>query len=142
MWREMKPFGKPVRSTCILAKKRIVMKRICATAFVVSMSLAAPALAEFQTVTSRDAFLDLVGGKTLTRTLVKLNVLPDGSISGSGASWPVTGKWSWENGYLCRSLNWGGDDMGYNCQEVKVNGDKVRITSDKGTGESAEFRLR
>nr|WP_052836134.1 hypothetical protein [Sulfitobacter noctilucicola] len=106
------------------------------------MSVGAPAFAEFQQVTSRDAFLDLVGGKTLTRPLVKIEVKPNGQISGSGASWEIAGKWSWENGYLCRSLEWGGDDLGYNCQEVKTDGRKVRITSDKGAGESADFRLR
>lgn len=111
---------------------------ICAAAF----SFAAPAFAEFQQVTSRDAFVSLVSGKTLTRPLVKIEVKPDGVISGSGASWPVTGKWSWENGFLCRTLEWGGDDLGYNCQEVKTDGTRVRITSDRGTGESAVFRLR
>jgi len=118
------------------------MSRLSLTVFAAFMGLATPALAEFQTITSRDAFVNLVDGKTLTRTLVKLNVLPNGQISGKGASWPVTGKWTWENGYLCRSLYWGGDDMGYNCQEVKTNGQKVRITSDKGAGRSADFRLR
>jgi hypothetical protein len=39
-------------------------------------------------------------------------------------------------------LVWGGDDLGYNCQEVKTNGSQLRITSDKGTGDSADFRLR
>lgn len=114
-----------------------------ATAFCAAMiGLAAPAWAEFQQVTSKAAFMALMEGKELTRPLVKLRVLPDGRIAGSGASWEVSGKWTWENGYLCRSLEWGGDDLGYNCQEVKTNGTRVRITSDKGTGQSAEFRLR
>ena len=118
------------------------MKYLTIAAIAAGITAASPALAEFQTITSRDAFVQLVGGKTLTRTLVKLNVLPDGRISGKGMSWEVTGEWSWQNGYLCRSLYWGGDDLGYNCQEVKANGNRVRITSDKGTGQSADFRLR
>ena len=117
------------------------MRQLSASIFAIVV-LASPALAEFQQVTSRDDFISLVSGKTLTRPLVKLQVLPDGRISGTGASWEVTGKWQWENGYLCRTLNWGGDDLGYNCQEVKTNGSRVRITSDKGTGQSADFRLR
>ncbi|MEO0378931.1 MAG: dihydrodipicolinate reductase [Pseudomonadota bacterium] len=118
------------------------MKKFSLTTIAACIVLATPAFAEFQQVTSRDAFLQLVSGKTLTRPLVKLNVIADGTISGSGASWPVSGEWSWQNGYLCRSLYWGGDDLGYNCQEVKSNGERVRITSDKGTGQSAVFRLR
>lgn len=106
------------------------------------LGLAAPAFAEFQKIDSRADFMSAVGGKTLTRPLVKIQVSGNGQISGTGAAWPVTGKWTWQAGYLCRSLNWGGDDLGYNCQEVKINGSKVRITSDKGTGDSADFRLR
>ncbi|MFK7838469.1 MAG: dihydrodipicolinate reductase [Sulfitobacter sp.] len=118
------------------------MKILVSALWAATIGLATPALAEFQQVTSRDDFVALVGGKTLTRPLVKLNVSPDGSISGKGASWAVTGQWTWENGYLCRSLEWGGDDLGYNCQEVRTNGSRVRITSDRGAGESAVFRLR
>lgn len=118
------------------------MKSAKVTALIALVSLATPAFAEFQQITTRDAFVALVGGKTLTRPLVKLQVLPDGRIAGTGAAWEVSGKWSWENGYLCRSLVWGGDDLGYNCQEVKSDGASVRITSDRGKGESAEFRLR
>ncbi|MDF1728908.1 MAG: dihydrodipicolinate reductase [Sulfitobacter sp.] len=110
-----------------------------AAAFV---ALAAPALAEFQQVTQRSDFVALMSGKSLTRPLVNIQVSPDGNISGTGAAWEVTGSWRWEGGYLCRSLEWGGDDLGYNCQEVAVNGDRVRITSDRGAGRSADFRLR
>ena len=118
------------------------MTRLVLSACIATMAFAVPAFAEFQQVTSRSDFVALVGGKTLTRPLVKIQVLPDGRIAGKGASWDVTGKWSWENGYLCRSLEWGGDDLGYNCQEVKTDGARVRITSDKGTGQSADFRLQ
>ena len=106
------------------------------------MACAAPAWAELQQITTREDFVALVSGKTLTRPLVKIEVLPDGRIAGTGAAWEVTGKWSWENGYLCRSLEWGGDDLGYNCQEVRSDGSSVRITSDRGTGQSADFTLR
>ncbi len=117
--------------------------RTFATVFCAALiGFVAPAFAEFQQVTSRDDFMALVTGKTLTRPLVSIEVLPDGRIAGKGAAWEVTGKWSWENGYLCRTLVWGGDDLGYNCQEVKTNGSQLRITSDKGTGDSADFRLR
>jgi len=84
----------------------------------------------------------LGSGKTLTRPLVRLKVLPNGRISGKGASWEVTGRWEWKGGYLCRSLNWGGDDLGYNCQEIKSDGQRMRITSDRGAGQSADFKLR
>lgn len=118
------------------------MKRHALTFAAALLTLATPALAEFQKVESREDFVALMQDKTLTRPLVRLKVTPDGNISGTGAAWEVTGKWEWQSGYLCRSLEWGGDDLGYNCQEIKANGNRVRITSDRGTGQSADFRLR
>ena len=118
------------------------MRVLLTTACAGLMALAAPAYAEFQQIKDRAEFVQLVNGKTLTRPLVKIRLSPNGSISGKGASWDVTGKWQWKGGYLCRSLEWGGDDLGYNCQEVKVKGSTVRITSDRGAGQSADFRLR
>lgn len=104
--------------------------------------MATPAFAEYTKVQNAAEFKSLVSGKTLTRPLVKLNVSPNGAISGKGAAWPVSGKWTWKGGYFCRSLVWGGDDLGYNCQEVKVKAGKIRFTSDQGNGDSAEFSLR
>lgn len=101
-----------------------------------------PALAEFAKVTDRDQFVQVVQGKTLSRTLVSLQVSPDGAISGKGAAWEVEGKWNWQDGYFCRDLYWGGDALGYNCQEVTLNGNRIRFTSDRGAGDSADFRLR
>lgn len=118
------------------------MKRLLASICVGIFVMATPALAEYQAITTKADFVALMNGKSLTRPLVKLQVLPDGNISGMGAAWEISGNWQWKGGYLCRSLQWGGDDLGYNCQSVEADGAKVRITSDKGTGDSAEFRLR
>lgn len=118
------------------------MTRFLSLTTAVLLCLAAPALAELSKVNSADEFKQIVSGKTLTRPLIKLQVGPSGEISGRGAAWEVTGNWSWEGGYFCRSLEWGGDDLGYNCQEVRVSGSKIRFTSDQGTGDSAEFTLR
>lgn len=103
---------------------------------------AAPALAEFERVAERDDFIRLVEGKTLSRPFVRLEVSPAGAISGTGAGWDVNGDWSWQDGFFCRDLFWGGDPLGYNCQEVRANGNSIRFTSDQGSGQSADFRLR
>jgi hypothetical protein len=100
------------------------------------------AAAELKKIDNKSDFVRLVQGKTLTRPLVRLQVLPDGKISGRGMRWDFTGSWSWQNGYFCRDLYWGGDDLGYNCQEVRANGSEMRFTSDQGAGDSADFRLR
>ena len=115
---------------------------IAAIAAIVTTISAGSALAEFAKVTERDQFVQLVQGRTLSRTLVTLRVTPEGGISGRGAVWDVTGQWSWQDGYFCRDLYWGGDPLGYNCQEVTASGNAIRFTSDRGAGQSADFRLR
>lgn len=118
------------------------MFKRAASLFVVLALLAPMAHADFAKVVSQDEFLRYVSGKTLTRPLIRLRVTPDGRIEGRGSRWDVTGNWSWRDGYFCRDLFWGGDALGYNCQEVRVQNDRVRFTSDKGRGQSAVFRLR
>jgi hypothetical protein len=103
---------------------------------------ASPTLAEFAKVASEQEFIALISGKKLTRPLVKIEVSPSGQISGTGASWAVTGQWQWQGSYFCRSLEWGGDDLGYNCQEVASDGGRIRFTSDQGAGDAAIFALK
>ncbi len=94
-------------------------------------------------IMDRTAFMGLVSGRTLSRApLVRLEVVGDGTIEGRGAGLKVTGNWHWEDGYFCRDLFWAGDDLGYNCQEVRSLGTVIRFTSDKGQGDFADFRLR
>lgn len=102
---------------------------------------AIPAQAEFTRITTAEQFLTLVGGRTLIRPMVRLKVAPAGTISGVGAQWAVSGRWTWRDGYFCRDLRWGGDDMGRSCDQVKVNGRKIRFTSERGAGRSAVFHL-
>lgn len=107
-----------------------------------TMMLAGAAHADLAKVQSQQDFVQLIKNKTLSRPLIKLNVSPDGQISGKGARWDVTGSWTWRDGYFCRDLYWGGDALGYNCQEVRATNKRIRFTSDKGQGDSAEFRLK
>jgi len=102
----------------------------------VSALVPTAAFAEYATIQNQSDFVTLVAGKTLSRPFVKLEVSPEGEIKGKGAAWEVAGKWVW------RDLFWGGDALGYNCQKVEVSDSYVRFTSDKGKGDSAEFRLK
>ena len=110
---------------------------------IIAAVIAEPALADLVKVDNQAKFVELVNGKTLTRPLVKLTVAPNGRIEGRGARWDIEGNWSWKDGYFCRDLFWGGDALGYNCQEVQASADgRMKFTSDRGAGDSAMFRLR
>lgn len=97
-----------------------------------------------ETVSEREKFVGLVSGKTLTLRLlgVALEVRDDGTIVGEARGDPVTGTWTWQDGYFCREMDWSGTEIPYNCQLVEREGDLLRFTSDKGAGESAAFGLR
>ncbi len=104
---------------------------------------ALPANADgFSKISDRGTFVSLMDGRQLTRIGIKLNVTPDGQIKGRAMGYDVTGSWAWKGGYFCRDLFWGGDDLGTNCQAVKVQGNTVRFISDKGTGEFADLRIK
>lgn len=131
-----------LRNTCIHVEKMsdAMFKSVLMSGAL--MVAATVAQADFAKVHNLDEFTSIVSGKTLTRPLVRLEVTPTGDIRGIGVRWEVTGNWSWQDGYFCRDLFWGGDALGYNCQEVQVKENRIRFTSDKGRGDSAIFRLR
>jgi len=116
---------------------RAMFATLCLTVMVSS-----PAAAENRRIDSRDAFVSLVQDRALTRLGVTLNVLPDGRISGRAFGRAVKGGWSWKNGYFCRSLYFGDENLGDNCQVVEKRGESLRFTADQGQGDYADLRLR
>ncbi len=110
---------------------------------IVAVMMAGPALAEFKRVTDRDNFVSLVNNRDLTRLGIRLNVSDGGKITGRAFGQKVSGDWSWSSGFFCRDLYINGDVLDENnCQTVEVRGDTLRFTSDKGSGDFADLRLR
>lgn len=107
---------------------------------------AAPVVADgYAPVKDEQTFVSLVQGKELRNFFygVRLNVLENGQIDGSAIGWGIAGTWSWQDGYFCREMSWGGDPIPYNCQLVEARGDdRLRFTVDRGAGDSASFRLQ
>ncbi len=102
----------------------------------------APALADgFATVSERDQFVRIVSGRALTRLGISVDVSATGEISGRAFGYPVSGVWQWTGGYFCRDLYWGSDNLGPNCQVVRVSGDTIRFIADRGQGQSADLKL-
>lgn len=119
-------------------------KHVLGCALALSLAAGTTRAQGYQPITDRDTFLQTMGDKRLSNRLygVNLKVTADGAISGTGAGWDVTGSWSWQDGFFCREMSWGGDPIPYNCQLVESNGQDMRFTTDQGAGESASFRLR
>jgi hypothetical protein len=106
-------------------------------------ALASPALAEdYVRVTDRGSFVSLVQGKSLTSLGVRLTVSPSGSIGGRAFGREVSGSWTWNAGYFCRTMQAGDRKFPRNCQVVQKKGDRVRFIADKGAGDTADLRIR
>jgi hypothetical protein len=115
---------------------------VAAAVLATFVSVDAIAAEPFDVVSSRESFVALVQGRELRRFGIRLTVTPDGEIVGRAFGSEVTGDWDWENGYFCRDLFWGGEDLGFNCQLVQVNGGTLRFTTDQGQGIYADLTLR
>ncbi len=117
------------------------MRLISAT--LLAMLVAGPATAEFKRVNDRDNFVSLVQDRDLTRLGIRLIVLDNGKISGRAFGRKISGDWSWSSGFFCRDLYVNGKELDPdNCQTVEVKGNTLRFTSDKGSGDFADLRLR
>lgn len=119
------------------------MFRISAT--ILSLLVALPSGAHaYERISDRATFVSTVNGKELRIALygLTLKVRADGTISGRAVGWDIDGTWAWENGYFCRDMDWSGYAIGYNCQLVEVQGDRIRFTVDQGAGDDAVLRIR
>ena len=105
-------------------------------------AMATGASAELQVVKDQSAFLNLVKGRDLTRLGITLQVSENGEITGRAFGKKVSGAWKWQDSFFCRSLYWGSQNMGDNCQQVALDGDDIRFTSDRGAGRHANFDLK
>ena len=99
------------------------------------------AAAQAARVGTEAAFLEAVGGRDLVRFGVRLTVGRDGAIAGNGFGRRVTGTWRWEDGFFCRTLDWGSGGRGENCQLVALSDGRVIFVADRGEGDRAEFRI-
>jgi hypothetical protein len=105
--------------------------------------LALPLPAEaFERVADPQTFAQRIVGRTLSRAGIRLTVLPDGRIEGRALGWSVTGDWHWVEDYFCRTMDWSGYEIAYNCMVVLANDRSVRFIADRGTGDYADFRIR
>lgn len=100
------------------------------------------AKADFEPVRDETTFRSLVEGRELARFGVRLEVLPEGQITGRGFGMRVGGMWEWRDGFFCRTLEFGSSGDPYNCQLVLRDGNTLRFISDQGQGDFADLRLR
>ena len=119
------------------------MKTLNTSLLAITLTLVAGGVQAFTAVDREDGFLGLVTGKELTRLGITLIVTPDGAITGRAFGRDVTGRWDWsDDGFFCREMRFGQRPIPRNCQQVLVNGATLRFIADRGTGDTADLRLK
>ena len=120
------------------------MPLLVALTLSIAMFSASPLMADsFRTIADRDAFVEVIRDRQLSRLGITLRLSEAGQIAGRAFGRDVTGRWQWsEDGYFCRDLFYGEKPLEPNCQLVEINGNTLRFTSDKGSGIYADLRLR
>ena len=94
--------------------------------------------------TSKEAdFVAQVVGRTLVfvhgTAIVRANGKTDGKLKQTGK---YHGAWVWRGGYYCRNLVISGKETGTNCQKVEIDGNKLRMTLDKGKGRVTDLVIK
>ena len=125
-----------------MQSKATVASALAAGFFLAGTTTESRASDSLTAVSTEETFVSLLEGRELSRLGIRLTVTPDGQIVGSAFGTEVTGQWSWDAGYFCRDLFYGERDLGYNCQLVQIDGNRMRFTSDQGAGQFADFTLR
>ena len=66
----------------------------------------------------------------------------DGTVSGEFGDQSLSGTWTWEDKYFCRTVKLGTRDFGRDCQVVEVSGDSLTVIRNKGEGDrSPVYRI-
>ena len=94
------------------------------------------------TITTEKEFRTYVAGKKNVSQSGYSIIHGDGSITGNFRDMEMTGNWTWEGNFFCRSVQLDGKDLPDDCQVVIVSDDKVSFIRNKGEGKRANFRMQ
>ena len=118
-----------------------------ATALVLGIAITLPSIASADYKRIREAadFNAQVVGKKITFDGGWGIVHADGKTNGlvtKPKKSKYYGSWVWKGGYYCRNLVIGGKETGTNCQKIEVDGNKLRMTRDKGKGRVTDATMK
>lgn len=89
--------------------------------------------AEYTPITTREAFLATVEGRTWDSDGIIVTFDEAGAIRGTIAGEPVGGTWSWQDGQFC-SVFRVGDAGGEGCSEIRARPGEILVVPIGGWG--------
>ena len=105
------------------------------------LALTSAVAAEGKRIATEAEFRSLVADRALTSDDANFRNLGNGSIVGEFRGRALTGTWNWVGDTYCRTATWGSRNLGYNCQAVFVDGDRVTFVRDEGRGRENSYRI-
>ena len=123
--------------------KRLMLCGIAGVALTLSAwsGAASAANSSKRKIETEQEFREVVVERRLSSKHGYSMVHEDGTLSGDFGGEALTGTWSWDSKYFCRTAKLGSKKFPPNCQTVTVTGDKVTFGRNKGLGKKSKYRL-
>ena len=93
-------------------------------------------------ITTEQEFRDVLVGKRTSNQHGYSVLHEDGSMTGEFGGRELTGTWTWEGEYLCRSGKLGKQKIRPDCRVVIVSGDKLTVIGKKGKGKKRKYKIQ
>ena len=133
-WREFE-MNAPLRRFIVVGFTLFVLVASQAALYVPESS------GEYTITTEKEFRTYVVGKKNVSKSGYSI-IHRDGSITGNFRDMEMTGNWTWEGEFFCRSVQLGGKDLPDDCQVIIVSDDKLSFIRNKGEGKRANFRMQ
>ena len=93
-------------------------------------------------ITTEQEYRDAIVGKKFGDKNGYFVAREDGTITGKFGGKKLTGEWTWEDEFFCRSAKLGSRKLKRDCQVVFLEGNTVTIHRKKGKGKKVTYRLQ
>lgn len=100
--------------------------------------------ADFKHIKTESEYLEAIAGKKmLAGSNGWFKATADGNMTGRYNGAKFVGAWVWKGKYFCRNGVFAGQDpLGTDCQKLEFDGTQLRVTRNKGKGNSVVYTLK
>ena len=92
-------------------------------------------------ITTEQEFRDALVGRRAGDERGYFIVHEGGTLTGKFNNRKLTGKWTWEEQFFCRTAKLGSQKLGRSCQVLSIEGDTLTATGKKGKGKKVTYRI-
>ena len=93
--------------------------------------------AGWQRIDTRAEFIDIFADKVLLGEDLRFTIHSSGDITGQAGGQDFFGSWYWEDGFFCRAVSSGEEDLGLDREVIERRGRHMRYTRQMGQGNSS-----